>query len=633
MKRARRQAITVCCGGRFFFLHRCLRTAELHFAIKSYIWRQRLIKQDFCGKMKLTEYKNAQRMDGFVRGGRRMERKKLPVGIDSFEKLRREAFYYVDKTGLIIDLLNNWGEVNLFTRPRRFGKTLNMSMLKSFFEIGSDRTLFDGLAISRETALCEAYMGKFPVVFVSLKGVDGLRFEDAYGMLRRILRSEVFRLSFLAESKKVLDKEKAAFERFLNEQDTLDDVQESLKMLSSLLYQHYGQKTILLIDEYDVPLDKAFQHGYYKEMVALIRSLFGQALKTNDYLQFAVLTGCLRVSKESIFTGLNNFKVLSITDSRFDEHFGFTDAEVKTLLDDYNLTAHYGETKEWYDGYRFGSVDVYCPWDVINHVDRLCGEPNAEPQAYWINTSGNDLVRRFVDKADKTTQGEIERLIAGEAIEKAVRLELTYNEIDNSIDNLWSVLFTTGYLTQAGKVERSVYKLIIPNREVREVFILQIQEWFKETVVQDEKPMQAFCKAFLDGNAEEIQKRLTVILGKMISILDTKAKDEQKENFYHGLLLGLLRSDPTWSILSNAESGDGFSDILIEPEDPDAGIVIEVKYSPTLAGMESVCEAAMNQIKEKRYDERLRNEGREHITAFGIAFCKKRCKVSFETLH
>ena len=561
-----------------------------------------------------------------------MERKKLPVGIDSFEKLRKEDFYYIDKTGLIIDLLNNWGEVNLFTRPRRFGKTLNMSMLKSFFEIGADRTLFDGLAISRETALCEAYMGKFQVVFVSLKGVDGLTFEDAYGMLRRILRSEVFRLSFLAESKKVLDKEKAAFERFLNEQDTLDDVQESLKMLSSLLYQHYGQKTILLIDEYDVPLDKAFQHGYYKEMVALIRSLFGQALKTNDYLQFAVLTGCLRVSKESIFTGLNNFKVLSITDSRFDEHFGFTDAEAKTLLDDYNLTAHYGETKEWYDGYRFGSVDVYCPWDVINHVDRLCGEPNAEPQAYWINTSGNDLVRRFVDKADKTTQGEIERLIAGEAIEKAVRLELTYNEIDNSIDNLWSVLFTTGYLTQAGKVERSVYKLIIPNREVREVFILQIQEWFKETVVHDEKPMQAFCQAFLDGNAEEIQKRLTVILGKIISILDTKAKDEQKENFYHGLLLGLLRSEPNWLILSNAESGDGFSDILIEPEDPDAGIVIEVKYSPTLAGMESVCEAAMNQIKEKRYDERLRNEGREHITAFGIAFCKKRCRVVFEKL-
>ena len=566
-----------------------------------------------------------------------MESRKLPVGIENFEEIRTEGFYYVDKTGLIRDLLNNWGKVNLFTRPRRFGKTLNMSMLKTFFEIGSDRTLFDGLAISRETALCEAYMGRFPVVFVSLKGVDGLTFEEAESRFIEIIGSEAEHFSFLLESDKLSDNEKEKYRALLKLKNGQYDMgtivlTSSLQTLSLLLNKHYDQKTILLIDEYDVPLDKAFQHGYYKEMVALIRGLFGQALKTNDYLQFAVLTGCLRVSKESIFTGLNNFKVLSITDSRFDEHFGFTDAEVKTLLDDYNLTAHYGETKEWYDGYRFGGVDVYCPWDVINHVDRLCGEPNAEPQAYWINTSGNDLVRRFVDKADKTTQGEIERLIAGEAIEKAVRLELTYNEIDNSIDNLWSVLFTTGYLTQAGKVERGVYKLIIPNREVREVFILQIQEWFKETVVHDEKPMQAFCQAFLDGNAEEIQKRLTVILGKMISILDTKAKDEQKENFYHGLLLGLLRSEPNWLILSNAESGDGFSDILIEPEDPDTGIVIEVKYSPTLAGMESVCEAAMNQIKEKRYDERLRNEGRENVTAFGIAFCKKRCRVVFEKL-
>ena len=569
-------------------------------------------------------------MDGLVKGGWGMERKKLPVGIDSFEKLRREDFYYVDKSDLIIDLLNNWGEVNLFTRPRRFGKTLNMSMLKSFFEIGADKALFDGLEISKETALCEAYMGKFPVVFVSLKGVDGLTFEDAYTMLKTIVRTEASRHYYLKTSEKVSTENKQIFEEILS--GKYEEMADSLRLLSQMLYQHYDQKAVLLIDEYDVPLDKAFQHGYYKEMVALIRSMFGQALKTNDFLQFAVLTGCLRVSKESIFTGLNNFKVLSITDSRFDEHFGFTDAEVKTLLDDYNLTAHYGETKEWYDGSRFGSVDVYCPWDVINHVDRLCGEPNAEPQAYWINTSGNDLVRRFVDKADKTTQGEIERLIAGEAIEKAVRLELTYNEIDNSIDNLWSVLFTTGYLTQAGKVERSVYKLIIPNREVREVFILQIQEWFKETVVHDEKPMQAFCKAFLDGNAEEIQKRLTVILGKMISILDTKAKDEQKENFYHGLLLGLLRSEPNWLILSNAESGDGFSDILIEPEDPDTGIVIEVKYSPTLAGMESACVTALEQIKSKRYDERLRNEGRENVTAFGIAFCKKRCRVVFEKL-
>ena len=562
-----------------------------------------------------------------------MERKKLPVGIDSFEKLRREDFYYVDKTRLIIDLLKNWGEVNLFTRPRRFGKTLNMSMLKSFFEIGTDKTLFDGLAISEEKELCEAYMGKFPVVFVSLKGVDGLTFEDAYGMLRRILRAEISRLSFLMQSERIAEDDKYSFERFLREQDTPEDVQESLKMLSSLLYQHSGQKVVLLIDEYDVPLDKAFQHGYYKEMVALIRGLFGQALKTNDFLQFAVLTGCLRVSKESIFTGLNNFDVNSIIDVEHDEQFGFTEAEVQELLQYYDREAAAPVMKAWYDGYRFGNAEVYCPWDVINYAKKLLANPQAEPQAFWINSSGNDLVKRFVDKADKTTQDEIERLIAGEAIEKAVRLELTYGEIDNSIDNLWSVLFTTGYLTQAGRVERGVYKLIIPNREVREVFVFQIQEWFKNTVVRDEKPMQAFCQAFLDGNAEEIQRRLTIILGKMISILDTKAKDDQKENFYHGLLLGLLRSEPNWLILSNVESGEGFSDILIEPEDPDAGMVIEVKYSPTLAGMESACQAAMAQIKEKHYDERLRNEGRENITAFGIAFWKKRCRVCFEKLH
>lgn len=561
-----------------------------------------------------------------------MERQKLPVGIENFAEIRTEGFYYVDKTGLIRDLLADWAKVNLFTRPRRFGKTLNMSMLKAFFEIGTDKTLFDGLAISKETALCETYMGKFPVVFISLKDVDGLTFETAYGMLRRILQAEMSRLCFLEGSQQIPEDNKSALRRFLKEQDTQDDVRESLKMLSSLLYQHYGQKVILLIDEYDVPLDKAFQHGYYREMVALIRSLFGQALKTNDFLQFAVLTGCLRVSKESIFTGLNNFKVLSITDSRYDEQFGFTDAEVKQLLADYGLSSHESEMKEWYDGYHFGNVDVYCPWDVINHVDRLVSDPDAEPQDYWINTSGNALVKRFVDKADKTTQGEIERLIAGEAIEKAVRLDLTYDEIDNSIDNLWSVLFTTGYLTQAGRVERGVYKLVIPNREVREVFILQIQEWFKETVVRDTKPMQAFCQAFLDGNAEEIQKRLNIILSKMISILDTKAKDDQKENFYHGLLLGLLRSEPNWLILSNVESGEGFCDIMIEPEDPDAGMVIEVKYSPTLAGLGAACAAAMAQIKEKRYDERLRNEGRENITAFGIAFWKKRCRVVFERM-
>lgn len=562
-----------------------------------------------------------------------MQRKKLPVGIEDFEKLRKEGFYYIDKTGLIRDLLNNWGEVNLFTRPCRFGKTLNMSMLKNFFEIGADKTLFDGLMISKETALCERYMGKYPVIFISLKGVDGLDFEEACGALRRIIRAEASRFRMLLSSEKIADEDKQLFLRILQEKDTFDDVRDSLRMLSSLLKQCFSEKVILLIDEYDVPLDKAFQHGYYEEMVSLIRGLFGQALKTNEFLQFAVLTGCLRVSKESIFTGLNNFKILSITDARFDEHFGFTEAEVNQLLTDYQLEEHLAETKEWYDGYRFGDTNIYCPWDVISYVDHISADPHAEPEAFWINTSGNDLVKRFIDKADKTTQNEIERLIAGEAIEKKVRLDLTYHELDSSIDNLWSVLFTTGYLTKTGRAINGVYKLVIPNREVREVFILQIQEWFRKRMADDEKPMREFCRAFLKGEPERIEKRLNIILNRMISVLDAKAPDDKKENFYHGLLLGLLRSEINWLILSNAESGDGFSDILIEPEDPDAGIVIEVKYASSVAGLEKACEEALRQIREKRYDERLRNDGRADVLTYGIAFCRKRCKVVCERVY
>ena len=384
---------------------------------------------------------------------------------------------------------------------------------------------------------------------------------------------------------------------------------------------------MILIDEYDVPLDKAFQNGYYREMISLIRGLLGQALKTNTSLQFAVLTGCLRISKESIFTGLNNFAVNSVVDVEHDEQFGFTDTEVHQILDDYKLNQHFSEMKEWYDGYRFGNADIYCPWDVINHVKKLLIDPQADPQAFWINTSGNGLVKRFVDKADKTTRDEIEQLIAGNPIEKRIRLELTYDEIDNSIDNLWSVLFTTGYLTQVGKAVDGVYRLVIPNKEVREVFVFQIQEWFRQTIVEDAKPMQELCQAFLDGDAEKIQKHLTQILGRMISILDTKARDEQKENFYHGLLLGLLRSERDWLIRSNVESGDGFCDILIEPEDPDAGMIIELKYAATFLELDGACEKAMQQIRDRRYDEALRNDGRENILAYGIAFCKKRCKV------
>ena len=561
-----------------------------------------------------------------------MENLKLPVGIENFEEIRTKGFYYVDKTELIRDLLNSWGKVNLFTRPRRFGKTLNMSMLKYFFEIGTDSALFDGLAISREKELCDRHMGKYPVVFLSLKGVDGLNFETAYEEFCKLIRNEAFRLRFLNDSEKITDVEKESFRHILNGDYSEKDIRSSLQTMCSLLEKHYGQKVVLLIDEYDVPLDKAFNHGYYREMVDLIRSMFGAALKTNDSIFMAVLTGCLRISKESIFTGLNNFKVLSIMDTRFDEHFGFTDSEVMRLLADYNLSDHFDVTKSWYDGYRFGDADVYCPWDVMNYVDLLKADPKAKPRAFWINTSGNDLVKRFVDKADKTTQGEIERLINGDAIEKNVRSELTYNEIDDSIDNLWSVLFTTGYLTKDGETDDGKLRLVIPNREVREVFILQIQEWFRKTFVRDDKPMRDFCQAFQTGDAEVIQKHLNLVMTRMISILDTKARDDQKENFYHGLLLGLLRSDPTWLIMSNVESGDGFSDILIEPDDPDAGIIIEVKYSPTFSGLDEACKRALEQVKTRRYDEKLRNEGRENLIAYGIAFNRKRCKAVCEKL-
>ena len=554
-----------------------------------------------------------------------MNNMKLPVGIDQFDKLIKSGFYYVDKTRLIEQLLQNWGEVNLFTRPRRFGKTLNMSMLKSFFEIGTDKTLFDQLYIAANKELCEEYMGQYPVIFLSLKGVDGLNFEEAKSMLKITIRTEAQRHYELKKSEKVSEENRKLFNDILSGQD--ERIEDSLRMLSQILFEHYGKKSIILIDEYDVPLDKAFQHGYYKGMVSLLRGLFGQALKTNEFLQFAVLTGCLRVSKESIFTGLNNFKVLSIADVRFDEQFGFTDEEVRKLLKDYDLEDYFSEAKEWYDGYHFGNADIYCPWDVINYVEHLRYDPEAEPEAFWINSSGNDLVKRFVAKADQTTKDEIEQLIAGDVIEKKIRQDLTYDEIDQSIDNLWSVLFTTGYLTQTGRAERGIYKLMIPNKEVREVFIDQIQQWFDQTIVNDEDRMSSFYQSFAQGKAKDVQDQLTSILAETISILDTKARNEEKENFYHGMMLGLLRNRRNWIVRSNVESGEGFVDILIKPEDPDEGILIELKYSKTFDGLEKACERAMEQIKDRRYDEALREEGRRHILAYGIAFCKKRCKV------
>ena len=568
---------------------------------------------------------------------------KLPVGIENFEEIRKLGFYYIDKTRLIEQLLQGWGKVTLFTRPRRFGKTLNMSMLKSFFEIGTDKTLFDGLYISGNKELCDEHMGKYPVIFLSFKGVEGLTYDEAFDVLVRVIGKEISRVSFLADSDKLTMLEREQYKGLTIIEDgsfvfSKDKLISSLQLLSQLLYKHYGQKVVILIDEYDVPLDKAFQNGYYKEMVSLIRGLFGQALKTNEFLQFAVLTGCLRVSKESIFTGLNNFEINSIVDIDHDEQFGFTDDEVMKLLSDYDRSERYHDAKEWYDGYHFGNADIYCPWDVINFAKKLVSDPSARPSAFWINSSGNDMVKRFVDKADQTTRDEIEKLVAGGFVEKQLRLDLTYDEIDSTIDNLWSVLFTTGYLTKIGEVkvpdsERYAYKLVIPNKEVREVFILQIQEWFKAVVAKDDDTMKLLSRAILDKDEKQIARQLNIVMSRMISILDTKAPDAMKENFYHGLLLGLLRgSNPDWLIKSNRESGDGFSDILIEPEDPDAGIVIEVKYAKAMKELDAACEAAMAQIKNKRYDEALQDEGRCDILAYGIAFCRKRCRVVGEKL-
>lgn len=567
-----------------------------------------------------------------------MKNLKLPVGIEDFQEIRRNGFYYIDKTGLIEQLLDSWGKVNLFTRPRRFGKSLNMSMLRYFFEIGTDKTLFDGLHILQRKDLCDEYMGRFPVVFLTLKDVDGLTFEKATNKLINIVALEAERFIFLKNSDKLTDNEKQRYCALVKMQDGKyamdeDTLESALQTLSELLYRHYGQKVVIFVDEYDVPLDKAYQNGYYKEMVSMIRSLFGEALKTNEFLQFAVLTGCLRVSRESIFTGLNNFKIFSITDARFDEQFGFTEDEVGKMLKDYHLEEHLAEMKEWYDGYHFGDADIYCPWDVINRVDDLCDTPEAKPKCYWINSSGNALVKRFVSIANRTTQDEIEHLIAGEPIEKSVRLDLTYDEIDKSIDNIWSVLFTTGYLTQAGMTEQGAYKLVIPNKEVRTVYISQIQEWFKQKIADNTEQMAHFWKAIEDGNAEIIEQYLNQTLSNTISVFDTKAPEMEKENSYHTFLAGMLTGNTDWVVKSNVEAGEGFADIIIKPQNPNDGIIFELMYSKEASGLDKACERAIKQIRDRRYSEYLKNDGRHNMTFYGIAFYKKRCKVIVEKLN
>ena len=562
-----------------------------------------------------------------------MNRKlKLPAGIENFEEIRTAGFYYVDKTGLIRDLLNNLGKANLFTRPRRFGKTLNMSMLQYFFEAGSDSTLFDGLEISKEKALCDEYMGKFPVICISLKGVSGRNFDEAKDMLRMLIGTEALRFQFLMKSDNLSDAERKQYMSLIHLSDKgtfdMEDtlLRGSLSILSQLLKKHYGRNVIILIDEYDVPLDRAYQSKYYDEMVEFIKVLFGQALKTNNSLHFAVLTGCLRISKESIFTGLNNFNVYTIKDALYNEYFGFTDDEVTSMLEYYGFMEKYNTIKKWYDGYQFGSVDIYCPWDVVNYCHALKMNMSIKPQNYWINTSSNNIVRQFIGMAKQNTRNEIELLIDGGSINKKIRQELTYRDLESNIDNLWSILFTTGYLTQCSKTNDSMTKLVIPNEEVRMIFVEQVQEWFKAETTKDSQNLESFCRAFEENNVTAIEEGFTSYLKKTISIRDTHTKNNMKENFYHGILLGLFGNMDEWSVQSNAETGDGYSDIAIEILDKDIGIIIELKYAEN-AQFDAACRKALKQIEDRNYDELLIDDGMKTIYKYGIACYKKRCKV------
>ncbi len=562
-----------------------------------------------------------------------MRKKKLPIGIENFEELRKEDFYYIDKSGLIAELLHNWGAVNLFTRPRRFGKTLNMSMLEQFFSLNGDKRIFDGLDISKETALCEEYMGKYPVVSISLKGIDAINYETAFRMGARAVRRVAGEVQYLLKSDVLSESDKLEYQSLLD--SSMDEATfcDSLRILSEMLEKHHNQKVILLIDEYDVPLAKAHANGYYEQMISLIRSLLGEALKTNTSLKLAVLTGCLRISKESIFTGLNNLKVLTIADERFDEYFGFTDKEVKDLLEYYDVTDHYEEVKRWYDGYQFGNVEVYCPWDVLNHCDRIRSEPHVQPENYWINTSSNDAVKRFIEEsANSVTKREIERLVAGEVITKEIHQELTYAEVYQSIDHIWSLLFTTGYLTQRGKPEGRQMKLAIPNLEIRDIFETQIMEFFKENVREDGEMLNRFCDALQNEDAENVEKIFTEYLRKTISIRDTAVRIEMKENFYHGVLLGILGVKTRWGISSNREMGEGYADILAEPDTGDMGIIIEVKYAHD-GDLDGACKEALKQIKYTKYEDDLEDDGVENILKYGIACYKKRCRVMLAEKH
>ena len=552
-----------------------------------------------------------------------MQRVNLPIGTSDFERIRKSGCYYIDKTGLIGEILNTSGvQVMLITRPRRFGKTLGMNMLANFFDISKDsKALFEGLEVSKDYALCEQWRNQWPVLFVSFRRVDGLNFQSAYGMLKATICELCVEHRYLLESTQVPHEHRETMRRLLQKTASDDELSSSLLLLTHMMQVHYGKPVVLLMDEYDVPLAKASANGYYKEMLDVMKGIM-QAMKDNSALQLAVITGCLRIAKESIFTGTNNFVSDTITSSRLNEYFGFTQAEVDKLLEVTGLTDHAEDIKAWYDGYHFGEFDIYCPWDVMNYLQDLQFDPLKKPVSYWKNTSDNAIIRSFIDYSGPSISKKLELLLSGGYIVQTIEEDLTYDYLHSSEDNLWSILYLTGYLTRVREIPASdgALALIIPNAEVQEIFRSTIQKWFKDSSQTWNR--QAMFQALWAGNSETLTKEIGKLLRKTISYHD------YKEDFYHAFLAGILASFH-YSVESNREHGEGRSDIVVYDEENSRVVIFEAKGAKSLDELPKACDAALHQIEARQYAEDFRDEYDE-ILCYGIAFYKKRCLVKRE---
>lgn len=544
---------------------------------------------------------------------------KISVGSSDFAEYRKGDYYYVDKTGLIEELLKTPGiKVTLITRPRRFGKTMNMSMLAEFFDIRKDsRPIFSGLKIADNKELCEAWMNQWPVIHVTFRSVFGSCFKDAYSMIEAVIAELYKQHIYLLENPEMMVYDREIFDRIAGKKASGEEIKNSLLFLTRLLGQYYGKTVILLIDEYDVPLAKASDKGYYEEMLYVIRGIL-QALKDNSFLHLAVVTGCLRIAKESIFTGTNNFITDTISDNRLDEFFGFTQEEVDRILADTQNTSHSQEIKNWYDGYRFGSIDVYSPWDVMNHINALCLDPQALPRSYWRNTSDNAIIRSFIDQAENDTIKQFEILLSGDKISQKIEEDLTYDYLHASAENLWSILYLTGYITGTEKEEgRQEWNLWIPNLEIREIFEDTVIKWFHDSARLWER--KALFHAVWERDEEKLTEEMTKLLRKTISYHD------YKEDFYHAFLAGIF-AGAGYIVKSNREHGDGRSDVEVQDYDGDRIAIFEVKYSRRLEDLPYDCERAIKQIDVRRYGEEFA-EDYSTVICYGIAFYRKRCMV------